>query len=348
MTTLEEIRKVLGRSENPLFFYDDDPDGTVSYLLLRRWLGRGNGVIIRVRGTRMDEEELYLSKIIEFRPDVVVFLDKPTLDQEMFDKIKVKKIWIDHHDVVDVKGVYYHNPRMKKKSDNRPTSYLCYKITKKDLWLASVGVTADWSLALFKEFKKKYPGLVKKVELFKDLKPDDVLFNTKLGELARIFSFMLKGKTLDVKRSINGLLKINDPFEILEGKSEEGKRLFENAKIINKKYKVVLNSAISLAKKSKRVIFFNYVSDKITFTSDLANELLHRFPGKIVAVCRAKDEQVRVSLRSSKDDVELPKIIDKICLEIKAGGGGHEHAAAIAFHKEEFNKFKDLLEEYAG
>lgn len=348
MTTLEMIRKLLKESSNPLYFYDDDPDGLVSYLLLRKGFGKGNGIIIRVRGTSLNEEELYLRKIEEYNPDLVVFLDKPTLNQDVFDKINVKKIWIDHHDVVDVKGVYYYNPRMRNKKNNKPTSYLCYKITKKDLWLGTVGSVADWSLVLFNSFKKRYGDLVGDVKNFKNIKADDVLYNTKLGELVRIFSFILKGRTKDVKKNIEMLLKIDDPYEILNKESENGKILFEGAEKIKNKYNLFLKKAISTGKRTRgRIIAFSYIADDISFTSDLANEMIHKFPVKIIAVGRIKEEMMRISLRSSLNDVELPKIIEKIFSEMKGSGGGHEHAAAVEIHKDDYKKFINLLRKHA-
>lgn len=353
MTSLAKIRMLLDKSSNPLYFYDDDADGLVSYLLLRREFRKGNGVIIRTRGTHFNEEELYLRKIEEYNPDVVAFLDKPTLNQDIFDKIDVKKIWIDHHNVVDVIGVNYYNPRIKDKNDNKPTSYLCYKVTKskKDLWLATVGSVADWNLILFDRFKKKYRDLTRDfghLKVKKKIMADDVLYNTKLGELIRIFSFLLKGKVNEVSRNIEMLMRINDPYEILEKKSEDGRKLFENAEKVNSQYLELLDKALNENKKSKgRVIPFIYVSDKISFTSDLANELIHRNHGKIIAVGRIKDEQIRFSLRSSIGDVELPIVIEKIFGEIKGTGGGHEHAAAVGIHKDDCERFIQLLRKYA-
>ena len=347
MTSLAKIRKLLKESNNPLYFYDDDADGLVSYLLLRRGFGKGVGVIIRVRGLSLNEEELYLKKIDEYNPDLVVFLDKPTLNQDIFDKIHVKKIWIDHHSVVDVKGVNYYNPRMLDKKNNQPTSYICYKITRKDLWLASVGSVSDWSLVLFSKFKKSYKDLSEEIKSSWKVKPDDVLYDTKLGDLIRIFSFLLKGKFNEVNKNIEMLLLINDPYEILNKKSENGKKLFEAAEKVKKQYLNLLKKALDEVKKSKsRVIDFAYISDNVSFTSELANELTHRNPGKIIAVARIKDEQMRISLRSSVNDIELPRVLEKIFTEMKGSGGGHEHAVAVEIHSEDYKNFIKLLRKY--
>lgn len=143
------------------------------------------------------------------------------------------------------------------------------------------------------------------------------------------------------------LLKINSPYDILEGKSKEGKRLLESADKFRKKYHFLLNEAIDENKKSKRLVVFTYLADNASFTSDLANELIHKFPGKVVVVGRIKDEQMRVSLRSSENDIELPAIIHKICGEMKCSGGGHEHAAAVEIHKDDFEKFIRLVRGFA-
>ena len=55
-----EFRKLLDSSERYLFFFDDDPDGLCSYLLLRKYLGRGKGVVVKSNPTLSTE---YLRKV---------------------------------------------------------------------------------------------------------------------------------------------------------------------------------------------------------------------------------------------------------------------------------------------
>ena len=38
---INEIREHLEKAQNPLFFFDNDPDGLCSFLLLQRYIGRG-------------------------------------------------------------------------------------------------------------------------------------------------------------------------------------------------------------------------------------------------------------------------------------------------------------------
>jgi len=71
---LDEIKSFLNKSENPLFLFDDDPDGISSFLLLKRYFDKGKGVIVKASPKL---PEVYTRKIDEYRPDLVVILDKP-------------------------------------------------------------------------------------------------------------------------------------------------------------------------------------------------------------------------------------------------------------------------------
>jgi intein/homing endonuclease len=196
---------------------------------------------------------------------------------------------------------------------------MCYQITKDNLWLAAVGVTSDWSDLLVKDFKKEYPKLVKLKGKFK---PDDVLFNTELGELARIFSFVLKGKTKDVRKIVGLMLKIKDPYEILEQKTNEGKELYQKAEKLKKKYERLLKEALKMNKRGK-VLVFRYSTTDVSFTAELANELIHMNPDKVVMVAREAEEELRISMRSGEKGVNLPKILEKVFKEVDGNGGGH-------------------------
>ena len=38
---VEDIKEHLEKAQNPIFFFDNDPDGLCSFLLMQRYLGRG-------------------------------------------------------------------------------------------------------------------------------------------------------------------------------------------------------------------------------------------------------------------------------------------------------------------
>src|SRR3989344_4848685 len=170
---LLEIKKFLEKSENPLFFFDDDADGLCSYLLLRKHIDKGKGVIVK---TIPNLGINFLSKVEYYKPDIIFILDKPLVDQEFIDRVNVPILWIDHHGPYEKKGIKYYNPRLKNKKDGRPTSYWCYKIVRENMWISMVGCIGDYFLPEFtKEFSKRYPKLVNKLNL------DKIKFDSELG-----------------------------------------------------------------------------------------------------------------------------------------------------------------------
>ncbi len=326
------IREAFADSENPLVFFDDDPDGLCSYLLFKELNENSKGIIIK-SSPMLDIS--YLRKINELSPDKVFVLDKPIIGQDFIDKVNVPLYWIDHHPIVKRKGVHYYNPLIRNPKDNSPVSYWSYKITKGSLWIATIGAIADWYIPDYlKEFKKKYPGLIKN-----EKDPGKIIFETRLGELIRIFSFILKGKTIDIRKNISILSKIRDPYEILDQKTPKGKYLHRYYTHIKKQYDILLEKA--LEKKNYNPIIFTYSSSKMSFTSELSNELIHKFPDKIIIIGREKGNEIKMSLRSSK--IVIPPILKKALVNVKGYGGGHEHACGSSVSADDFHTFIDNI-----
>ncbi len=331
---IQEIKTLLNKSENPLFLFDDDPDGICSFILLKKYLDKGKGVIVK-SSPRLTE--VYTRKIDEYRPDLVIILDKPEIEQEFIDKVNVPIIWIDHHQPQKLQGIHYYNPRVQNKDDKTPTTYWCYKISKKDLWIAGVGTISDWFIPdFFKELKQKYPDLLTN----KKDEPGEILFNTKWGELCRLFAFLTKGKTSQVNKNMHILTQIKTPYELLNQETPKAKYLFKQTKRILNQYNELLEKAVK-AKTKDKILLFVYPSTKNSFTGELSNELIYKFPDKIVMVGREIDEEIRFSLRSSK--VLLPPILEKAFKEIPGYGGGHENACGSNINKNDLNKFVELI-----
>ncbi|RME54543.1 hypothetical protein D6777_03515 [Candidatus Woesearchaeota archaeon] len=326
---IEEIRKYLDKAENPLFFYDDDPDGLSSYLLLKTLNDKGKGLPIK-SSPKLDE--LYIRKIKEYSPDYVFVLDKPIITQEFVNKVNTKIIWIDHHPVVKINGVKYYNPRKENPNDNRPTSYWCYKIANDKLWVAMCGIVGDWYVPEFlNEFIKLYPGLAKKSNDAAKL-----LFETKLGTLVKVFAFVLKGKVSDVKRNVAILSKIKSPYEILEQTTPKGKFIYRYYEKINKTFEKMLHEAKKHATKSK-ILVYTYPSSKHSLTGILSNQLLYTYPNKVIIIGRVKDDKVLMSIRSKKHNVL--KILETALKSVDGYGGGHDHACGAGVNKEDFETF---------
>lgn len=330
---IKYIRQKIMESARPLFFFDDDPDGVSSFVLLYKMKGDGKGICVKGKPVL---EASYAQKVEEYCPDLVVILDKPLVEQEFLDQIKQEVIWIDHHPVQNNKKVKYFNPRKENDADNRPTSYWAYQIAKDDvpncLWNAMIGIIGDWNLLLVDEFRQQYPDLLP--ESVKD--PAEALFNSEIGKLARIVEFNLKGTTTQVMQSIKTLTRIKDPHEILNETTPQGKFIYKKYQAVNEKYESLKND---VKVTDDKIILFKYSDSKLAISSMLSNELLYRYPDKISIIAREKSDEIMMSLRSGK-----VKIVDKLkaALEgVEGYGGGHDLACGACVKRHDFDKFMD-------
>src|SRR5258708_886389 len=92
---LEKARKLLLEAKRPLFFYDDDIDGTTSFMQLYRFCGnKGRGHIIKQTPQITDQHLRYIE---ETNADLVVILDVALVDKEFIAHAKIPVLWIDHH-----------------------------------------------------------------------------------------------------------------------------------------------------------------------------------------------------------------------------------------------------------
>src|SRR3989338_5781930 len=148
----ETIRAELLASERPFFLFHDDPDGLVSFLLLKRFIGKGYGMMVKAEPNVNDR---FLAAVKSNKPDTIFIVDVAMMQQSFVDTVKsstfgVKTIvWIDHHQPVKLTGVKYFNPRLHSSQNNPQASYLCWKTvegntaSRQDLWFAMVGIVSD-------------------------------------------------------------------------------------------------------------------------------------------------------------------------------------------------------------
>ena len=328
---LKKLKKELEKVERPLIYFDDDPDGLCSFLMVYKFLQRGTGVLVK-SAPHLDKSFAAASK--NYQPDKIIVLDKAGIDQEFIDEVNTPIIWVDHHGPLERKGdVQYFNPRIKDPKSYVPTSLIIYNTLKNSLWLSAVGTIGDWAdLPYLDELNKKYPKLVGK-----ETEIENILFKTNLGKLVNIFSFILKGATHKVMQCVKILTRIEDPMEILEPKTAAGKYLKKHYHHFEKEFLELKNEAIKSYDKDDPILLFSYGSNKTSFTADIAKYLIHAHPEKIVIVARENDGRMKMSLRSRK------KVINKILPESIEGldgyGGGHELACGANVLKSDFDEF---------
>lgn len=331
---ITQIKDELDNCKNPLYFFHDDPDGLCSFLLLYKYKREGYGVVVKRSTPQIDNK--FLKKTRNYGPDKIFILDIAVVDQEFVDSVKVPIVWIDHHPPLKLHNIKIFNPRLNNVSDNTPTTYLCYQVVKDNLWVAAVGCIGDWFLPDFMDkFRKEYKDLLEE-----DIKnPGEVLFTTKLGKLVRIFSFVLKGQMSDVKKCFKVLTRIKSPYEILRKETSQGRFIYKQFEKINAGYGELIDSAKKKATKSPLLVYL-YGENKMSFSGDLANELLFRYPKKLIIVGREKNDEIKMSLRYGK--LLLP-ILKKSLAGVEGRGGGHEYACGANIKKQDLQKFLENI-----
>ena len=334
---IDEIREHLNKAQNPLFFFDNDNDGLISFLLLRRYLDRGRGVAIR---SFPELNVSYYRKVNELNPDYIFILDKPLVSEEFIEKAKndnIPVVWIDHHEVEKPANdwVDYYNGFFN--GGNEPVSYLCYNISKRkaDIWLAVIGCVSDSYIPdFYEEFLEKYPEFGKK----EPSSAFDVLYNTEIGHIAQILDFSLKDTTTNVVNMLRFMMHVNEPVDILQ-ENAKTRQILKRYNEINSRYQVLVKKAKENL--GEKLIYFQY-GGNLSLSSHVSNQLSYEFPDKIIVVVYMNGDVANVSLRGGKDTRELTlKAIKGID---GASGGGHKYATGAKMGVEDLTKFKENIE----
>ena len=335
---IAQIKEHLEKAQNPIFFFDNDPDGLCSFLLLQRYIKRGKGIAIK-SFPEMNGE--YFRRVQELNADYIFILDKPVVSSDFFDQVKnfnIPVVWIDHHNIEGLKVpdfVYYYNSAMKNPKKNEPVTYLCYKITnrKEDLWIAIIGCVFDRFVPNFySDFCKLYPDLsIKSKDAF------EIYFKSQIGHIVKIFCFALKDRITNVIKMTKFLTEVKTPYEVLE-ESNKNREMHIRFRQISKRYNKLLDKAKMIATENK-LLLFQYSGD-LSISADLSNELCYLFPKKIIVVIYTTGIKASISARGEK-------VKDLILQSLKglegATGGGHENAVGAQVKINDIEKFKDNI-----
>ena len=333
---LKQIKEELDNCQRPLFLFHDDADGLASFLILYKYKREGQGYPVKARPL---VDERFLKKVESFKPDKVFVLDVAGMTEDFADNVKVPIIWVDHHyfKKEDIpQKVKYFNPRKHNPELNYPVTNICYDVIKdeKDLWIAMTGCVGDWFLPKFTDkFKKKYPDLMDK----KIKTPEKALYDSKVGVLANIFNNIMKGKQSKTIDSMKILTRIETPYELLNGETPRARFILKHHNKVEKEYKKLLDEALEKNNKSNLlVVTYNYM--KISFSSAISNELLYRFPKKIIVVCRKSEDMYHCSFRSA-GKYKVRPILEASLVGIDGYGGGHDYACGGSVPVKDFDKF---------
>ena len=332
---LEDLREKISSSARPLVLFDDDPDGLCSFLMVYKHIKEGRGM--PVKNTKsIGPETAY--KINEYAPDLLIILDIPMISSDFLDLVHTPIIWVDHHPLQEARGITYYNPRAHDASDNSPTSYWIYRALRENLWIAMIGMIGDWFIPE-KEIKDKfmfdYPELLSE----EIQNPGAALHDSKLGELAMILSFNLKGRSTEVMKSVKVLTRIKDPYEILHQMNAGGRFIYKKYLALKDKYDQLMRSVV--VDPNNKLIFFQYANEGGSFSAELSNELIYRHPDKVILVAWEYNGEYKCSLRSTK--VNLPALLQKALVGLSGYGGGHDLAVGACVKTEHFKQFVENI-----
>ena len=202
------------------------------------------------------------------------------------------------------------------------------------MWLAGLGCISDAYIPPFyNELKKEYPDLFPKKDTISEIST-----KSKFGDLIKTIYFILKGKTSETRASINTFSRIENPYEIINNTTSQGSYITRKAAKYLKEYKELLERA-KKEKPKERIFLFLYNVKNTSFTSELATDLCHMYPNKIIIVGRIKDELVKMSIRS--ETLTISDIVEKSLVNVKGYGGGHAYACGGCIALDDFNRFMD-------
>jgi len=331
---LDQIKFSLEKSQNPLFFYDNDVDGFCSFIIFQKSIGRGKGVAIK---SFPELDKSYLKKVEELNPDHVFILDKPKVNNEFIEGVFEKGIpltWVDHHEVEIEEEIKDKIEYFNSFPSSEPTTYLAYKTfeRKSEQWLAIAGCIGDNYMPEFaKEYSTENPEFLSTTK-----SPFDCLYKTEIGKISSMINFGLKDSTTNVLNMIRLFIKSNNPTDILD-ENTETRHLHQRYEQLLKHMAILLKKAENVGKK---LILLEYAGET-SMSSELANKLQFGNPDKHVLVMYKKQDVGNISVRGKKAKEYLLKSMENI---LGATGGGHPEACGARIPTENLEEFKKNFE----
>lgn len=335
---MQEIRDELDNCDRPLFFFHDDADGVCSFLQFYRHCQKGKGIVVKST-PKVDENNV--NAVRNYDPDKIFILDLAMVTQDFVDAVTQKIIWIDHHDRADIgehaiRGVKYYNPKQNGPELNTCIAKLSYDIFREDLWLGAIGTIGDWQLPedIRQEIIQNFPDLFdKNIDT-----PEKALFTTKIGDLAKVINFCMKGNIKDVHKTFKVLTRVNSPYELLNEESEQAKFVMKRYKKFEDSYSRLLKDADKKFNKKDGLLVYTYPGVEVSLSGELSNELLFRHPDKIIIIARHHDHKMKTSFRSG-GAIKVKDILEKAIVGINGRFGGHEYACGGMIEDTDWDKF---------
>jgi len=326
------LSKEIQKLKDVLVIADNDLDGMFSakqMKIILDNLGIKNEIVIRNRN--MSFKELF-EELQRMDKNEIILLDTPMPDKYLLELAKNKKvIYIDHHKKelpkeVPENLVYFDYRAIS--GEDIATSVLVYKLGKRLIpdfskysIFAMMGAIGDFSYdhELHIDFVTNYKYLY-----------NNTYFVLPFFDLIKI----LEG--LDHKEFLETSL---DNFVDIVSKNKK-----KITKEISKYYKKLLSFKIKLNNEKLLVLECEKPSITTTFFSNI-------YPYKVIVgysikrLLIFKNSKAHVSLRTSRDDIDLGSIAEEFTRKYGIEGGGHKKAAGMLINRKDIEKLIRFIEE---
>lgn len=324
------IQTKLQQAEKPLFIIDDDPDGVCAYLLLKKYMKKGEFVLVKSAPIISEE---FLEHVEKKEPDLIIILDIANVSEEFLKGANKPIIWIDHHEPQQEHGAIYYNPRKYDDNIYVPTSECAWNIVQDHKWIAGIGIMEDWKIPPFiDELIKEYPDLIRKTT-----NPGELRFDTGYGRIGTIIRASLKGSEADSIRCIRLFEMLKTPYDM---DNEPEKYLLPLKKYRDLSYELenLVDDAEKKAEKTKDMIIYIYEHVGLyALTGILAEILSYKHPDKLILVARGKGGHYRMAIRAKKGDINFA--LQRSFEGTGGRGGGHKLSCGGSIPENELDDF---------
>jgi len=333
--------------------FHNDADGVCSCVLMNRFLKRkickeADSVIAQP----MPPAKNLLQRIRLSLPSKIIFLDL-SIDQ---DKSIIKKLEqdceiliIDHHQIsnnLNSKKTVHYNPLFENPSIYQSGSYLTYKICstvlndsdwdKKNLWLAIIGIIGDYyirdSLDIIKKAEEYYSDIIKNND-------QEALHNSLFGQVSDMIS-AAKACKISCEEIVNIINSMETVHEI-----NKQQKLVDSYKKVQEDIERIKIDIKSNIDSNKNVLFYEKKS-KYNLRSPIATIMSNDYPKKLIVVWEDIKNKIKISARNQNKNINVAKTLKSVIKDFKyASAGGHEAAAGASIRKQDWEEFKERLEE---
>ncbi len=338
---VQEIMKFIEENDDFSIFYHLDGDGVTSATLLSTALSRLGKKVSFYRPTNYEDFENGIAMSEITKNIIICDLDGHPLQKNigLFENRNV--CLIDHHELITDPGFAYINPKMWGDMTYTPCALLVYKLFEKVIsdidWVAMIGWISDAGPKDNKEFGL---SVLKKYSI--PIGKHDFLLDTVFGEAAMMTNNMIiEHGRAGADEALGILLSSNSLAEFMENE-----RIKQTSGKVDKNLKSLIEEFKTRSECVGDIIyFFEMDASKKRYSSTLSTALgLNEYRKNVVVIMtKVRADILKVNMRATELNVDIPSALRKIFEHIKGSGGGHAQASGAQIRPEDRDKFKLLF-----